>query len=149
MLKITKGEFEINGGLFSLPDNVCIDNVGELEGADAIRIAPIGENIYIEIAGHEEEESSKESFLDDEIFEECAWHSEVQPITSGGLSGHYILYECKRENYCEYRYDLDGDTDENTMLYVIICSWDKKVTPEGLRNHPAVVQLIGSIHRAE
>ena len=149
MLKITKGEFEINGGLFSLPDNVYIDNVRELEGADAIRIAPIGENIYIEIAGHEEDESSKESFLNDELFEECAWHSEVLPITSGGLSGHYTLYEYNRENYCEYRYDLEGDTDENTMLLVVVCSWDKKVSPEGLKNHPVVVQLIESIHRAK
>lgn len=149
MLKVCNGEFEINGGLFSLPDNVYIDNVGELEGVDAIRIAPIGENIYIEIAGHEEGESSKESFLDDVIFEECDWHSEVQPITSGGLSGHYMLYECKRENYCEYRYDLDGDTDDNTMLYIIVCSWDKVSTADELKNHPAVVQLIESIHCSE
>lgn len=149
MLKVFKGNFITNGAVFSLPDNVYIDNVGEMEGVSGIRFATIDENIYIEVRGTNSECASDEFFSDTSIFEECASCGEITPIISNGLSGHYMLYEFTRENYCEFRYDLEEDDEGINTLCIIVCSEDKKITSQELFEHPVVRQLIESVHREE
>ena len=69
--------------------------------------------------------------------------SDTAPIIAGDLSGFYVIYEDKRNRYCEYRFDIKQKQNMNTLV-IYICT-DKSVSIERMVNSLMVKELLSSL----
>ena len=144
MIRYNKGRFYSGSISFALTHiRVLIiaealnyfDNGPELASED--------ESLHITVSTQWEEMDAK-SFLDDMLTgSEFCRLSDTVPVIAGELAGFYVIYEDKRNRYCEYRFDIKQKQDMNTLV-IYICT-SKSDSIEKMVTSLMVKELLGSL----
>ena len=144
MIRYNKGRFYSGSISFALPDNCFLVIAEALNYFDnGLELASEDESLHITVATQWEDINAS-FFLDDMLTDsEFRRLSDTAPIIAGDLSGFYVIYEDKRNRYCEYRFDIKQKQNMNTLV-INICT-DKSVSIERMVNSLMVKELLSSL----
>ncbi len=125
MLKYNKGRFELDYLSFSIPDNMFLTTVNEVELEDGFELFTEDGRIRVTVAGNDIAESAIESI--ESIFDEEISYRKVGEITElhkAGLDGCYVVYENDKELHIEAC--LNTPNIENCRTFTIWARTEKK-----------------------
>ena len=129
MLKYNKGRFELDYLSFSIPDNMDLTSVNEVELEDGFELFTEDGKIRLTMAGNDIAESAVESI--ESIFEEELSYRKVSEITElhrAGLDGCYVVYEDDELIHIEACLNTPGI--ENCNSFTVWARTEKKYGEE-------------------
>ena len=102
MLKFNHGRFELERLSFSIPDNLYLTAVGEMQIENGFELFTEDDKIHMVVAGNDVAENARESI--ESIFDEednFRKLSEIVEIERAGLDGYSVTYEDSKAYHWE------------------------------------------------
>ena len=116
MLKFNHGRFELEQLSFSIPDNLYLTSVGEMQIENGFELFTEDKKIHMVVAGNDVAENARESI--ESIFDEednFRKLSEIVEIERAGLDGYSVTYEDSKAYHWEACLDIPGSSNCPTI----------------------------------
>ena len=111
MLKFNHGRFELEQLSFSIPDNLYLTSVGEMQIENGFELFTEDKKIHMVVAGNDVAENARESiesiFDEEDNFKKL---SEIVEIKRAGLDGYSVTYEDSKAYHWEACLDIPGSS---------------------------------------
>lgn len=142
MILHRNSRFHIGRFSFSLPDDVYLNTIPDVQIENGLELVTPDEQLTIALIGEDSEEGALEGL--EQLLETFQPLSDIEPVSLNGLGGYCMYYYLKKDAYCEYRFELPEGEEGVNMISLLITTCNDSSVIQKITEHPSIRDLLRS-----